>query len=77
MGDSQIAAGMIKVARRIRAMPSAVRLREEYSVEELRALARRSKTFNQSRRLLSLAAVRMEWTRSRRAKAARARQSMT
>jgi transposase len=39
-------------------MPSAVRLREDYSVEELRALARRSKTVNQSRRLLSLAAVR-------------------
>ena len=37
---------------------SAVRLREDYSVEELRALARRSKTVNQSRRLLSLAAVR-------------------
>jgi transposase len=40
------------------AMPSAVRLREDYSSEELRALARRSKTVNQSRRLLSLAAVR-------------------
>ena len=39
-------------------MPSAVRLREDYSAEELRALARRSKTVNQSRRLLSLAAVR-------------------
>ena len=39
-------------------MPSAVRLREDYSVEELRVLARRSKTVNQSRRLLSLAAVR-------------------
>jgi transposase len=41
----------------IRAMPSAVRLREDYSAEDLRALARRSKTVNQSRRLLSLAAV--------------------
>ena len=40
------------------ALPSAVRLREDYSSEELRALARRSKTVNQSRRLLSLAAVR-------------------
>jgi transposase len=40
------------------AMPSAVKLREDYSVEELRALARRSKDVNQSRRLLSLAAVR-------------------
>ena len=39
-------------------MPSAVRLRGDYSAEELRALARRSKDVNQSRRLLSLAAVR-------------------
>ncbi len=39
-------------------MLSAVRLREDYSAEELRALARRSKDVNQSRRLLSLAAVR-------------------
>ena len=39
-------------------MPSAVRLREDYSAAELRASARRSKTVNQSRRLLSLAAVR-------------------
>jgi Winged helix-turn helix len=39
------------------AMPSAVRLRADYSVEALRALARRSKDANQSRRLLSLAAV--------------------
>src|ERR1700690_3054964 len=39
-------------------MPSAVRLREDYSAEELRGLARRSKTVNQSRQLLSLAAVR-------------------
>jgi transposase len=38
-------------------MPSAVRLREDYSAKELRALARRSKDVNQSRRLLSLAAV--------------------
>src|SRR5271169_1158657 len=35
-------------------MPAAVRLREDYSAEELRALARRSKDVNQSRRLLSL-----------------------
>jgi transposase len=40
------------------AMPSAVRLREDYSAEQLRGLARRSKDVNQSRRLLSLAAVR-------------------
>jgi Winged helix-turn helix len=39
-------------------MPAAVRLREDYSAERLRALARRSKDVNQSRRLLSLAAVR-------------------
>jgi hypothetical protein len=39
-------------------MGSAVRLREDYSAAELRALARRSKNVNQSRRLLSLAAVR-------------------
>ena len=39
-------------------MPAAVRLREDYSAEALRALARRSKGVNQSRRLLSLAAVR-------------------
>jgi transposase len=39
-------------------MPSAVRLREDYSAEELRAFARRSKDVSQSRRLLSLAAVR-------------------
>src|SRR5277367_519192 len=39
-------------------MPAAVRLREDYSAEELRGLARRSKDVNQSRRLLSLAGVR-------------------
>jgi transposase len=39
-------------------MPSAVKLREDYSAEALRALARRSKDVNQSQRLLSLAAVR-------------------
>src|ERR1700733_14485764 len=38
-------------------MPSAVRLREDYSARELRALARWSKDANRSRRLLSLAAV--------------------
>jgi transposase len=40
------------------AMPSAVKLREDFSAEELRALPRRSKDVNHSRRLLSLAAVR-------------------
>jgi hypothetical protein len=39
-------------------MPSAVRLREDYLAEDLRVLARRATTVNQSRRLLSLAAVR-------------------
>jgi transposase len=39
-------------------MSAAVRLREDYSAEELRALARRSRDVNQSRRLLSLAGVR-------------------
>ena len=39
-------------------MPSAVRLRDDFSAEALRALARRSKHVDQSRRLLSLAAVR-------------------
>ena len=39
-------------------MPAAVRFREGYSAEALRALARRSKGIDRSRRLLSLAAVR-------------------
>jgi Winged helix-turn helix len=39
-------------------MPSAVGLREDYSAEALRGLARRSKDVDQSRRLLSLAGVR-------------------
>jgi transposase len=49
---------LTRLAREIRAMPAAVRLREDYSADELRALARRAKDVNQSRRLLSLAAVR-------------------
>ena len=49
-------------------MPSAVRLREDYSAEELRALARRSKDVNQSGRLLSLAAVGDEMDRGSAAK---------
>jgi transposase len=49
-------------------MPAAVRLREDYSAEELRALARRSKDVNQSRRLLSLAAVRDGMDRGEAAK---------
>ncbi len=38
-------------------MPAAAKLRDDYSAAELRALAKRSKDVNQSRRLLSLAAV--------------------
>jgi putative transposase len=38
-------------------MPSAVKLRTDFSAGELRRLAKRSKDNNQSRRLLSLAAV--------------------
>src|ERR1700690_1286778 len=56
-GDSRIRAGLIQVGAEDRAMASAVRLREDYSAAELRALARRSKNVNQSRRLLSLAAI--------------------
>ena len=55
-------------AKEIRAMPSAVKLRDGYSAEELRALARRSKDANQSRRLLSLAAVRDGMERGEAAK---------
>src|SRR5258705_12853042 len=40
------------------AMPSAVKLREDFSAEAFRRLAKRSKDANQSRRLLSLAAIR-------------------
>jgi transposase len=39
-------------------MPSAGKLREDFSAEALRRLAKRSKDANQSRRLLSLAAIR-------------------
>ena len=49
-------------------MPSAVKLREDYSAEALRALARRSRDVNQSRRLLSLAAVREGMDRGSAAK---------
>jgi putative transposase len=44
-------------AKEIRVMPAALSLRNDYSAEELRALAKRSKDANQSRCLLSLAAV--------------------
>ena len=49
-------------------MPSAVILQTDYSAEDLRALARRSKDVNQSRRLLSLAAVREGMDRGSAAK---------
>jgi transposase len=49
-------------------MASAVRLRDDYSATELRRLARRSKDVNQSRRLLSLAAVRDGMDRAAAAK---------
>ena len=49
-------------------MPVPVRLREDYSAEELRALAKRSKDARQSRRLLSLAAVRDGMDRGEAAK---------
>ena len=44
-------------AKAFRVMPSAVNLREDFSAEDLRAPARRSKAVNHSRRLLSVAAV--------------------
>src|ERR1700727_1489850 len=49
-------------------MASGMRLGEDYSAAEVRALARRSKTVNQSRRLLSLAAVRDGMDRASAAK---------
>ena len=49
-------------------MAAAVRLREDYSAEELRTHARRSKDVSQSRRLLSLAAVRDGMDRAAAAK---------
>ncbi len=49
-------------------MPAAVKLREDYSAEALRSLAKRSKDVNQSRRLLSLAAVRDGMERGEAAK---------
>ena len=49
-------------------MPTAVKLREDYSAEALRSLAKRSKDANQSRRLLSLAAIRDGMDRAAAAK---------
>src|SRR6478736_10464658 len=58
-------------AGEIRAVPTGVRLREDYSAEVLRALARQSKGgVNQSRRLLSLARLATEWTEDRRQRSA-------
>jgi hypothetical protein len=57
VGDSLAPDFLTPWGGRIRVMPSAIRLREDYLAEELRGLARRSKNVNQSRRLLSLAAV--------------------
>ncbi|RFB76468.1 helix-turn-helix domain-containing protein [Methylovirgula sp. 4M-Z18] len=49
-------------------MAAAVKLRDGYSAEELRALAHRTKDVDQSRRLLSLAAVRDGMNREAAAK---------
>jgi transposase len=49
-------------------MAKAVQLRQDYAAAELRRLAKRSKDANQSRRLLSLAAVREGKTRTEAAK---------
>jgi transposase len=49
-------------------MPATVKLREDFSAEQLRALAKRSKNAHQSRRLLSLAAVRDGMDRGEAAK---------
>ena len=57
-GDSHGAEFLTPWRGEICAMAAAVRLGDDYSAEMLRALARRSKDANQSRRLLSLAVVR-------------------
>src|SRR3974377_2283289 len=49
---------MIQGGMEGQAMPSAVRLREDYLAEELGGRARGARGVNQSRRLLALAAVR-------------------
>jgi Winged helix-turn helix len=66
--DSRIAAGLIQVGAEDWRHAIRVRLREDYSAEELRTLARRSKDVSQSRRLLSLAAVRDRMDRGSAAK---------
>jgi hypothetical protein len=50
-------------------MPSTLRLRD-YSAEELRALARRSRDVNESRRLLSLPQYGTGWIEGRRPRSA-------
>ena len=52
----------IPLAREIRAMPSAVRLREDYSAEELRTLARRSKDVTRAVVFCRWLRFEMEWT---------------
>src|SRR5271154_2253588 len=68
MGDSHEARFLTPLAREIRAMPSAVRFRKASSAEELRTHARQAKAVSQSRRLLSLAAVRDGMDRAAAAK---------
>jgi transposase len=58
----------LKAAWRIRAVPAAVTLRQDASAEGLGSLARRSKDAKQSRRLLSLAAIRDGMDRGEAAK---------
>src|ERR1700722_3961378 len=54
--------------RELRAMPTGVKLRDDFSADELRALARRSKNSAQSRRLLSLSGVKDGMERGQAAK---------
>src|SRR5215204_511277 len=57
VGDSLLEVELIPWRGRIRAMATAVTVRANFSADELRRLAAASKHANQSRRLLSLAAV--------------------
>ena len=66
--DSRPGGSVILWRGRIRAMGSAVKMRTDYSAAELRRLAKASKDANQSRRLLSLAAVRDGRSREEAAK---------
>ena len=69
-GLPQITAGVNQGGAEIRAMPSAVRLREDYSVQELRALARRSKTSTRADGFCLWPRSGMEWTAERRRRSA-------